>query len=45
MTYSNKVKAGRVIVERMDSLEQDGKFTFKYINSHATQYMRMVRGI
>ena len=30
MTYSNKVKAGRVIVERMDSLPQDGKFTFKY---------------
>ena len=30
MTYSNKVKAGRVIVERMDSLPRDGKFTFKY---------------
>ena len=30
MTYSHKVKAGRVIVERMDSLNQDEKFTFKY---------------
>ena len=30
MTYSNKVKAGKVIVERMNSLPEYGKFTFKY---------------
>ena len=30
MTYSNKVKAGRVIVEKLSSLTEGSSFTFKY---------------
>ena len=32
MTYSQKVKAGKEIVERMNSLSENGKFTFEYKN-------------
>ena len=30
MTYSDKVKASKEIVERMKGLPEDGTFTFKY---------------
>ena len=30
MTYSEKVKAGKEIVERMKGLSEDGNFTFNY---------------
>lgn len=32
MTYSQKVKAGKEIIERMNSLSENDKFTFKYKN-------------
>ena len=32
MTYSEKVKAGKEIISRMEALQEDGKFTFKYKN-------------
>ena len=32
MTYSQKVKAGKEIIERMNSLSENGKFTFEYKN-------------
>jgi len=32
MTYSEKVKAGKEIIERMNTLSENGKFTFKYKN-------------
>ena len=32
MTYSQRVKAGKEIIKRMEGLPEDGKFTFKYKN-------------
>ena len=32
MTYSQRVKAGKEIIERMEGLSEDGNFTFKYKN-------------
>ena len=32
MTYSQRVKAGKEIIERMEGLSEDGSFTFKYKN-------------
>ena len=32
MTYSQKVKVGKEIIERMNGLSEEGKFTFSYKN-------------
>ena len=32
MTYTQRVKASKEIIERMEGLLEDGKFTFKYKN-------------